>query len=436
MSLRDSIKDLRNIAKRLDNATFNPQMNALEKFLGGITVDKTPEPPKDILKLLLTKFLRGERNFLSRELKALPFIIYESQINYNHTIEILRRLDFSKTSHLRRVLNVYLLNYDDSNKTELLRRTLSRINSVDSISLKKTFVNGDKLFADNRLDNMANLFADKLSVKTSLEIIGLSDFYKVSKFIQTAIKIFFRSNIAVKVQFKILDELDSDFDSYANIFPDIADALIKTVFRTGFGKDKCIEIFYRRLGDPRFGKDRFKWDNVSQKSKDIFSQWLSAEDLETFFKIIKQTALDRMWRYREKFWRAYLKYIVKTKIFLGNDAKQLAKQLGDKNIKHGDLYGASSNQSVFVFQIGRYIFSEWSHNGKLRVHKIDSTINLFDTTENFFENNSISRDIIIQNFIKEWTHYPNDGANSWQNKVSQWLAKNCGINKTQRDWGR
>ena len=31
MSLRDALKDLRNVARRLDAVTFNPQMNALEK---------------------------------------------------------------------------------------------------------------------------------------------------------------------------------------------------------------------------------------------------------------------------------------------------------------------------------------------------------------------------------------------------------------------
>ena len=443
MSLREAIKDLRNVARTLNKANFNFEMNALESFLDGIKVDKPAKPPEDILKPLLNKYLRGERNFSAREVRALPFIIHEPPITLNQTIEILRKLDFLKTSHLRGVLSVYLLNYDDSNKTERLRRELNNVRNVESVSLKKIFAAREYLFVDKRFQNMSKLFAEKLSVENSLETLGLSNFYKASNFIQTALKIFFRSNAApVPAQFKILDELDADFDAYRNIFPYIADALIQSVdaliqsvYRTGYGKKKCMKIFYRRLGDPRFGNSRFKWQGVSQKSIDIFSQWLSEEDLEIFFELIRNTAVDSMWRYREKFWRAYLPHIVKTKIFLGSDAERLAAQIKDKiNLKHGTLKDATADQSVFVFQIGRYIFSEWSHNGKLRVHKIEATFNLFDTAEDFFEKNSINRDILVKNFIEEWTHYPHIGQKSWQNKVSAWLKENCRITKTERDW--
>ena len=264
LNLRGSIKDLRNVAKTLDAVNFNFRMNELEKFLDGIKVDKPAKPPEDVLKKLLEKYLRG-------------------------------------------VLSVYLLHYDGSDKTELLRQKLNSLRNVDSASLKKTFAARDKLFADERFTNMARLFANKLSVEGSLETIGLSNFYKASNFIQTALIIFFRSNVAtLQNQFKILDELDADFDTYKNIFPAVADALIQSVARMGFDKKKCIEFFYRRLGDPRFGNGRFVWKEVSDKSRGIFLRWLVEDDLEIFFKIIKQTAVDSMWRYREKFWRACL----------------------------------------------------------------------------------------------------------------------------------
>ena len=435
MSLRDAIKDLRNVAKTLDRATFNFEMNALEKFLDGIKVDKPAKPPEDILKPLLEKILRGERDFSSRERRALPFIIYEPSITYRHITEILRELDFSRTSSLRGVLSVYLLNHDDSLKTERLRRELNNVCNVESVSLKKTFAARQYLFSNERFQNTSKLFAEKLSIDGALDELGLSNSYKASKFIQTALKIFFRANLPPAALFKILDELNGEFDTYKNIFPAAADALIQTVVRTGYGKEKCMEIFYKRLEDPRFGNSRFNWDKVSQKSRDIFCQWLSAEDLETFFELIRQTAVNRMWRYREKFWRAYLPYIVKTKIFLGNNAKMLAAQIKNKiELKHGNLTGSSDDQSAFVFQIGRYIFSEWSHNGKLRVHKIDTTFNLFDTAEDFFEKNSISRNVLEKNSVGEWRHYPNAGENSWQNKVGAWLGENCGIYKTENDW--
>lgn len=426
MSLRDSIKDLRNAARRLDTVEFPPSMNALEKFLSGIKVDKPATPPEDVLEKLLAKYLRGE-NLDSKDRRNLPFIIYEDEITFNDTIKILNMLDFSKTNHLRRVVSVYLLSYDNTPKTKLLRERLDVIREVDSVSLKKIFAARDKLFSENHMANISKFLAQKLSVTRVIEEFGLSNFYKASNFIQTTLINFFRSNVAnISDQFEILDELDAEFDTYKNVFPVIADTLIQSVALTGFGKKKCIEIFYRRLGDPRFGYMRFNWDKISEKSKAIFLRWLVEDDLEIFFKIIKQTALDRMWRYREKFWRAYLPHISNTWIFFGSNAKSIARQLGDKSMGHGNLDGGSSDQSVFVFQIGQYIFSEWSHNGKLRVYKTESA-------NHFFGSSSLSKWEIDENFIETWIH-SSPRTYSWQNKVSEWLKINCGVIKTENDW--
>lgn len=172
MSLRDSIKDLRNAARRLDTAEFNPSMNALEKFLSGIKVDKPATPPEDVLEKLLAKYLRGE-NLDSKDRRNLPFIIYEDEITFNHTKDILNKLDFSKTSHLRRVVSIYLLNYDNTPKTKLLRERLNVIREVDSVSLKKIFAARDKLFSESHMANMSRLFAQKLSVTRVIEEFGL-----------------------------------------------------------------------------------------------------------------------------------------------------------------------------------------------------------------------------------------------------------------------
>lgn len=242
MSLRDSIKDLRNAARRLDAAEFTPSMNALEKFLSGIKVDKPATPPEDILEKLLAKYLRGE-NLDSKDRRNLPFIIYEDEITFNHTKDILNKLDFSKTSHLRRMVSVYLLNYDNTPKTKLLRERLYVIREVDSVSLKKIFAARDKFFSENHMVNLSRFFAQKLSVTRVIEEYGLSNFYKASNFIQTALINFFHSNSAnISDKFEILDELDAEFDTYKNIFPFIADTLIQSVALTGVGKKNALKF--------------------------------------------------------------------------------------------------------------------------------------------------------------------------------------------------
>ena len=295
--------------------------------------------------------------------------------------------------------------------------------------LKKIFAARNKLFGDEHLTNMAKLLAQKLSVNDSLEAVGLSNFYKTSNFIERALKFFFSYNFAsLSEQMKLLAELDNEYNDYKNIFSAVADSIIQSVYHAGSFKEQCIKIFYSRLGDPRFNNSRLNWRGVSQKSQEIFCHWLSEKDLEVFFKIIKQTALDHMWRHREKFWRAYLPHIVNTKIFLGPSARYVAANLEGVKLHYGNLQKAEDNQSIFVFQIERYIFSEWSHNGKLRIYRTNNA------ATNFFEYNSITRQNLTENFIFEQTHH-SPKSYSWQKKISDWMLKHCNIYKTERDWG-
>ena len=432
MSLHDAIKGLYDAAKRLDAATFNPDMSALQKFVDSLDVKGlSATPPEDVRQKALEKFLHGSDDFTNRELRSLPFIIYESTITLDGAKRILRKLNFFKASHLRGLLNVYLTYYDHSAKTELLRQRLQFMPQEmagNSTRLQKIFAAREFLFGDNRLSNMTKLFANRQSVNGSLEVLGLSNFFKVSNFIHDALKNFFRSNAPLSAQMKILTELDADYNAYQNIFPAVADALIQTVDRAGADKKICMEIFYHRLGDPRF--TQFNWHGVSDKSREIFCHWLSEDDLETFFELIRRTAVDGMWRYREKFWRAYLPYVTKTKIFLGNNA---AQEKGKAQLKHGKLTGAAANQSVFIFQIGRYIFSEWSHNGKLRAHRVNKMTNLFDIDENLFESDKISRNVLDDNFIAEWIH-SSPATYFWQKAVCKWISRRCGIKTEQADW--
>ena len=415
MSLRDAIKDLRGAAKRLNAATFNPQMNALAEF-----VDKldgkgiTAAPPEDVRQKALEKFLRGDYDFTRRELKALPFIIYEGAINLDGVRKIFGKLDFDNKRHVSGLVNVYLNQYDGSAKTELLRGRLNSTNVADnSARLKKIFAAREFLFGDDRLANTAKLFAQRQSVAGVLETFGLADSFKVSNFIKDALVTFYRTS-AFAAQLKILRELDADYDAYQNIFPAVADALIPTVARAGYGKELCLDVFYRRLGDPRFGFTRFNWNDVSDKSKEIFCHWLSEDDLETFFKIVAATTDDAHWGYRERFWRRYLPRITNTWIFLTGNAKIYAAQ---SKVRHGTLTNGGGNQAVFVFQVGRYIFSEWSNVGKVRAYSSSRH-------EEFFGRSQISGDFIKSKSAKAWIH-SSPQTDFWQRKVGAWIARYC-----------
>ena len=424
MSLRDEIKNLRGVAK-IFKAEFNPQMNELEKFLNGKKIDVPVQPPEDILKSLLAKFLQLKNFFLSREdfsareLRSLPFIIYEPPIAPRDTLKILRLMDFSLTSHLRNVVHVYLVHYDDSEKTDWLRQLLYNLQEVDAPSLRKTFTAREYLFGKDRFTKTAKLFAQRLNIDGVLDELGLSNFYKSSNFIQAALKMFFRADKPLSAQLKILQEIDAADDTYQNIFTVAADALIQRIVANGnFGKPICMEIFYRRLGDPRFGNRRFNWDAISKNSREIFCRWIAEDDLELFFKITRETlrgndnALN-MWNARENFWRKYLPRIGITWVVLGRTTRQIAYRLQDRRT-HGRLEGnTDTDKSGFLFQIGKYIFAEWSHDGALRVYPAQRV-------QDFIGRSFEKTKMMDVKVTERWVH-----SGAWQDKVDEWIKKHC-----------
>ena len=419
MSLPDAIKNLRDVVKMLSTAKFDPKLDALKKFVESITITKAVTPTGDVLAELLAKILRGDENFTRRELRNLPFIIYAAEITVDDAVKILRRLNFFHAGQLRSLVTVYLLNYDGSAKTELIRRQMNLIPSDmsgNSLTLRKIFAAREYLFDNERFANMSKLFARKLSVEGTLETLGLSNFFKTSQFVHVALKNFFRTNAELPARIEILQRLDEDFFAYEDIFPVAASVLIQAVenLKADYAREICLDVFYRRLSDPRFGGRRFRWNDVDSNSREIFCRWLCAKDLEVFFKLVAETSDDKQWRYREKFWRAYLPRISNTWIFLGKKARRIAAKLS--NLNHGSLKGENGNQSVLVFRIGRHIFSEWSNIGKVRVHG--------DNQQYLFGLYEVDGDFIRKNFVMEWAH-SSPQTYFWQRQVRDWIERNC-----------
>ena len=440
MNILNAIKNLSNV--RMNNQLELFKMNQIEKLENELTETLNREvsiPPEVELKKLLKKFINGTGEFSHKEINNLPFIIYYDECKGNNVAKVLKLMNFSKERHLQNIISTYLLNYDQSNKTHFLKQFLQTLfkripkEKVFRPKLNKIYQAHQILFSDDCLDSISKLYAIKLNIDDVLSSVGLSDFYKNSKFIQASLRNFFiKPSTSIKNQIILLDNISQELNVYDNVMPAIADVMIQRVenssdiFEKNNAKKKCLEIFYRKLGDPRFGDKTRRWTEVSQKSKEIFLHWIVEDDLNLFFKIIEKTAVDRMWRYRKKFWQAYLPYIANTWVFLGADAQYVARQLGDKQMNHGVLSGALSDQSVLIFQIGQYIFSEWSHSGKLRVYDTK-------TANRFFGEDYIYRSDINSNYIDEWVH-SSSSTYSWQNKVGSWIYDICGIYKSDNDW--
>ena len=249
MSLRDAIKNLREVAKKLNAAKFDPKLDALKKFVDSIEITTPAEPPVEFLNQLLAKFLRRE-DFTRRELRSLPFIIYKPEVTFDGAKNILRRLNFFHAGQLRGLVTAYLLNHDGSTKTELIRRQVNLIPADmagNSLTLRKVLAAREHLFGNERFANMTKLFTQKLSVDRALETLGLSNFFKTSQFIHAALKHFFRANVELSAQIELLRRLDKDSSAYEDIFPTAASTLIQAVDRSRNVnmRETCLEIFYR-----------------------------------------------------------------------------------------------------------------------------------------------------------------------------------------------
>lgn len=127
----------------------------------------------------------------------------------------------------------------------------------------------------------------------------------------------------------------------------------------------------RHLGHPISLESN--WQRVNKRARQMFDRWLVGETLRTFFKLIENSALDRHWKYRKKFWLAFhdAGYIDKAWVILSNQAQESEPALARKYAGHFGVI--SDSRSAIIFQVRGYTVVEWSHSGKYHVWKSSST---------------------------------------------------------------
>jgi hypothetical protein len=131
-----------------------------------------------------------------------------------------------------------------------------------------------------------------------------------------------------------------------------------------------------RLGDPRV--DAAAWAGVSAAAKDVMLRWLTEATLEAFIAIVRRHADPEHWRYREAFWRAFLRagHIRTAQVAFGPAARQevqtLARRENDPRLRvfaRLEGSGVLANHAVLLLRIGDLTLAEWSHTGALRIWK-------------------------------------------------------------------
>lgn len=444
--IRDTVTEGNNHKRELPEKVINSRLQALvmemESKYGSAV---KPRATTDLIALQ-SKAKRIYRNsgekFSNLEISNLPFILFAKETNSELFDFLLTEcIDISRETRLRRLLYTYFYNYTNNKETVaiaskiLLYFRYKQETDFKSQFLRKMFIYKDKFFTSGSKLLMNSMYR-KYGLQGTIDQLGLNGTLEKSNFILYTLRDYYGNESSDVRKYEIFDELlIKDFAGYEIILPRLMDNLIILTDKNNNAewKKRLLKIGHEKLGDPRIPLYQTRWNGtngVSQMAQKIFLKWLANNDLTLFFKIIDATATDRMWRYRDKFWRAYLDYIVNTKVFFGIEAQRIAKQVAkDELFNYGSLdFGAESNHSAFLFEIGNYTFCEWSHNGKLYVWRCDKA------PVNFYDNRTRKSKMANSNYVEAFVH-ASANTYSWQKKVANWLAQNCGISKSRFDWG-
>ncbi len=189
---------------------------------------------------------------------------------------------------------------------------------------------------------------------------------------------------------------------------------------------ECLQPFFlRHFRDPRLGTGKHRWSGIPDEIRRVVIRWLVERTLEQFFLLVKETAFDRHWRYREAFWRAFHEHGLIDDIWfvLGPRAKDILRKTNQKNDESetsADLHGAQGDQSVLVLRIPGVTIAEWSHNGSCRIW-LDGN----NGSPGFYESKYSRYDLIGGADFKQ-AHQGSDRG-YWQDAIAQWLRENTGV---------
>ena len=197
-------------------------------------------------------------------------------------------------------------------------------------------------------------------------------------------------------------------------------------------KESLQSFFLRHYRDPRLPSGRHKWSGVPSDTRRLVIRWLVERVLEQFFMLLKETALDRHWRYREAFWRAFLKEELIDDIWfaLGWRAARLLKKMSrDPAVLQttGQLRGAQSDQSVLLLRMPGVVIAEWSHSGSCHMW-----LDGMPGAPNLFEQEYHVRQVRRPYpYPREYGAYSqrHDGSPTgrWQDAIVRWLRANTEV---------
>lgn len=197
-------------------------------------------------------------------------------------------------------------------------------------------------------------------------------------------------------------------------------------------KETLQTFFLRHFGDPRLPSGKHKWSGVPGDVIRVMIRWLVERALDQFFMLLKETAYDHHWRYREAFWRAFLDADLIDDIWfaLGSRAEaMLWKMSDDPEVLEttAELYAAQSDQSVLLMRMPGITIAEWSHNGSCHLW-LDGVHGAPKLYEQEYGAHVLKRPYPYAK-VSGAHSQRHDGSQQgkWQDKIARWLRENTGI---------
>jgi hypothetical protein len=188
-------------------------------------------------------------------------------------------------------------------------------------------------------------------------------------------------------------------------------------------KSWILKFLLRHLAHPLHKADH--WRSVNPEAVRVFQKWMVGDTLLGFFSIIKDSALDTHWSYRQQFWWAYHEagYIENAWVVLGDEAsRSKSKFVREYQEYFGRLVrGAHRSQSALIFEVPGFIVTEWSHNGMCRWWSTASNASAPQLGQEEY-----SRWELTKYADEEMAHHGSDRG-AWQAKFHLYMHEQMGL---------
>ena len=178
--------------------------------------------------------------------------------------------------------------------------------------------------------------------------------------------------------------------------------------------------------DPRITGGDVHWRGISDEARQIFTRWITKEDLRFFFDVVAKACNDPKFAYRKAFWLAYLEHISFCRPVLRRDAEYLfgSDQQALQYYRYrrpATLARGNKDQHAFIIQMGGHTFIEFSTAGACYVYH-DASLP-FELGSSEYHMDELRSQLLAERRVI----HSSSERYSWQSKLASWLEYEIGI---------